>query len=194
MKKGLISFLVVAILSVVMVSGAYAWNAHTVISTASRVGNSALSSDVPDSWGESHFGASYLASKVQYWTNSAKGRAWYDPYKLLYSGYALHYMQDAGQPWHAAGVGGSLHIEYEGYIAALYTTYMAWVTSGSYSAVYISSGTDAYNKCIGLQNIVRPYYSYLDTRAEWMPNASYTKDALWYVGSYGKGLDSYIWR
>lgn len=194
--------LAMMILSVWGARRAHAWGAHIVVSEGFGAGAGGLTSDIPDTWGESHFGRQYLAEKVKYWTAKAKPLPASDSNKQIYMGYALHYLEDAGQPWHVYrggnitdGVGDgpdTPHIKFEYYAAGRYALYAGAISEGARSPVAITSDSDAYDKTIKLAEAVNDLYPYMDAEKKWDGNSKQIEKALRYVGQYGRGLVNYI--
>lgn len=198
----ILAVLAMAVLSAWGVRRSHAWGAHTVLSNAFGAGAAGLASDIPDTWGESHFGRKYLAGKVRFWTAKAKPLSFTDPNKAIYTGYALHYLEDAGQPWHIYtgsntidGVGDgpdTPHIKFEVYVAKRYPLYAVAIAKGARSPVSITSARDAYNKTIKLAEAVNDFYPRLDAEDKWDANSKDIKEALRLTAGYGKGLVDYI--
>lgn len=198
----ILAILAMAVLSEWGVSRAHAWGAHVVVSEGFGAGASGLTSDIPDTWNESHFGRKYLAEKVRYWTAKAKTLPFTDLNKAIYTGYALHYLEDAGQPWHVYSGGGitdgvgdgpyTPHINFEYYVAERYASYAGAIAEGARNRVTITSDSDAYDKTIRLAEAVNGLYPYMDSEKKWDANSKYIANALRYAGQYGSGLVNYI--
>lgn len=202
LEKAFFVLAATAVMPLLTAGRAHAWAGHTVISEALGAGDAGVTSDVPDTWGEDHLGRELLAGKVQYWAAKAKALPRCGPYKAVYTGYALHYLEDAGQPWHiyrGSGIpdgiwdgNNGLHMKFELHAAKRYLSYTEAIAEGARSPVAITGDTDAYNKTVALAEAVNDLYPYMDSEENWNANSEYIKKALRQVGRYGAGLVRYI--
>lgn len=197
--------MVVVLLGVTPTVYAWAFSHHSEISD--DLGNSRPGySDNPDTWGESHFGSTlndkaetYLKKAITYYQKSGTLEWYYDYTAAKYEAYALHYIQDAGQPWHAANMGTADgdHIGYEVWALQNYNSGEKFVDDvkdgmNDPASWCVPSSQDNISEVVqDLQDATSPLYKYVDTESDWQANPWATQAAMYDMASCAKALMNY---